>query len=551
MAHWKIAEKKFNDILSQVLYNRGIISGKEEYLNPDFHKLHNPFLINNLQKAVLRIEQAKKLKEKIGIFADYDADGIPGAALLYKALKKIGIYVYVYIPSREGGYGLSKEGIDYLIKKGCNLIITVDLGIRNFVEAKYCKKNGIDLIITDHHTPDDAIPEANIVINPKISSDKYPFKDLSGGGVAYKLLHGLAKIFPKELNESFLKWNIDLAAISTISDVVPLVGENRIIASYGLKVLRKTKNIGLLALYDVAKIDFHKIMAYSVSFQIAPRINAPGRMDHATKSFELLVTKDSIEANSLALWLEDKNQERQRAMEKAEKEAIQIIIEENLSENNIIIVSGDWQKGVIGPTASHLADKYSRPVILFSKGEEFFSGSARSLEGINILNLVEKSEKYIEKFGGHKGACGLTVSKNKYKLFLSSILRNANEDIKSEQLQKIIKIEAEADLKKITIGLYNDLKKMEPYGMGNPKPVLEIKNIELVERRIVGADEKHLSILLRQDNKEIKAIFFSGNLHEVKLELHKMYDFAFTLDLDNWRGNSELKLNIIDIKQAT
>lgn len=551
MAKWKVARKKYKNLLDQVLYNRGLISKKNDFLNPDYNKLYDPYLMKNLNKAVVRIQKAKTSNEKIGIFADYDADGIPGAALLYKAMIKIGIKAYVFIPSREGGYGLSKEGIDYLIKKRCNLIITVDLGIRNFVEAKYCKKIGIDLIITDHHTPDNTIPESSIVINPKISSDEYPFKDLSGGGVVYKLLQGLAKVFPMELNESFLKWNIDLAAISTISDVVPLVDENRVIASYGLQVLRKTKNIGLLEIYKVAKIDPFKIMAYSVGFQIAPRINAPGRIDHATKSFELLVTKNLEEANNLALWLENKNQERQRAMEKAEKEAVKIITEENLSKNNIIIVSGDWQKGVIGPTASHLVDKFSRPVILFSKEKESFSGSARSLEGINILNLVQKSEKYLEKFGGHKGACGLTVSKNNYESFLASIIKNAKKDIQLEQLQKTINIDAIVNLSDLSVRLYHELIKLEPYGMGNPKPVFNINSIELVGSRIVGADEKHLSIIFKQDKHQIKAIFFSGNLHQEKLKLHKKYDLAFTLDLDTWRGNNEIKLNIIDIKQTT
>ena len=551
MAKWKIAERKFKDLFDQILFNRGVISDKEEFLSPDFRKLHDPFLIKNLKKAVLRIEKAKKSNEIIGIFADYDADGIPGAALLNKTFTKLGLKSYVYIPSREGGYGLSKEGIDYLVNKKCSLIVTVDLGIRNFSEAKYCKEIGVYLIITDHHIPDDKIPDADIVVNPKIKGDSYPDRDLAGGGVAYKLMQGLSKIFPKELSEAFLKWNIDLAAISTISDVVPLTGENRVIANYGLKVLRKTKNIGLNELYKVAKIDPNKIMAYSVGFQIAPRINAPGRMDHATKSFELLVTEDVKEAKSLALWLDEKNQERQGAMEMAEREATQKIIKNNLINHKIIVVSGDWQKGVIGPTASHLVEKFSRPVILLSKGKHEFSGSARSLPEIDILKIVEKSEKYLEKFGGHKGACGLTVLENKFDKFLDSIIKNADKEIKEDQLQKTIKIDALANLKDLNIKLYDNLGKLEPYGMGNPKPVFETNNIEVTGKKIVGAGEKHLAINFKQEEKEIKAIFFSGNLHDEKLELHKKYDLIYTLDLDTWQGNNQLKLNIIDIKTST
>lgn len=553
MAIWEIKERKFDDLLDQVLYNRGLNSeidkqAKVDFLNPNFSKLHDPFLMSNLKKAAFRIEKAKIEGEIVGVFADYDADGIPGAALLYRVLTKIGIKAHVYIPSREGGYGLSKEGIEYLRSKNCSLIITVDLGIRNFSEALYCKKVGMDLIITDHHTPDKEIPKADFVINPKIAGDKYPFQDLAGGGVAFKLICGLSKIFPKELNESFLKWNLDLVAISTISDVVPLLGENRTLASFGLHVLKKTRNVGLQELCKLAKIDPENITAYHVGFQIAPRINAPGRMDHATKSFELLVTEDRKEAGSLAGWLEEKNHERQAAMQETEEEACNKIEKNNLGINNIIVVCGDWIKGVIGPTASRLVDKFSRPVIMLALDGESYCGSARSVEGVNILELVEKSGSYLEKFGGHKGACGLTVSKNKFENFLSSIVQDANKNIKKDQLLKKIKVDAETELSKLNLNLYEDLSKMEPFGMGNPRPVFQISGLEVVDKRAVGADKKHLSIRLKKDKNEIKAIFFNGDLREEKIELHNLYDVLFSLNLDTWQGREELKLNVIDIR---
>jgi len=553
MAIWKVAERKFDDLLDQILYNRGVISlksnkEKASFLDPDFSGLHDPFLMNNIKEAAERIEKAHKNGEVVGVFADYDADGIPGAALLYRALSKIGIKTHVYIPSREGGYGLSEEGIDYLRSKKCSLIVTVDLGIRNFAEAIYCKTAGIDLIITDHHTPDSEIPDALLVINPKIKGNKYPFPDLSGAGVAYKLIEGLSRTFPKELDEKFLKWNLDLVAISTISDVVALLGENRILASFGLKVLKKTKNVGLKALYQVAKLDPENITAYSVGFQIAPRINAPGRMDHATKSFELLVTKDIDEAKVLAKWLEEKNHDRQLAMEETEKEASSKIIKESLFDNKIIVVEGNWIKGVIGPVASRLVDKFMRPVLIFALEGKSYCGSGRSIHDVDILKLVEKSEKYLEKFGGHKGACGLTVPKSKFEDFSVSILKTANLRIKEEELQKKIKIDAMVEFLDLSINLYENIKKLEPYGMGNSKPVFQISGVEVMEKRIVGADEKHLSISFEKGNNKIKAIFFSGNLREEKLILHTLYDVAFSLDLDTWQGKRELKLNIIDIK---
>lgn len=552
MAKWIISKRKFDNILDQVLYNRGLTGSekqsKEDFLNPNFSKLHDPYLMKNLNQAALRIEKAQKEGEIVGVFADYDADGIPGAALLYRALTKIGIKTFVYIPNREGGYGLSVEGIEYLRNKKCSLIITVDLGIRNFSEALYCKKVGIDLIVTDHHAPDKVIPRANLVINPKIASDKYPFCDLAGGGVAYKLICGLSKIFPNDLDESFLKWNLDLVAISTISDVVSLLGENRILARYGLHVLKKTKNIGLQELYKIAKIDPENIGAYHVGFQIAPRINAPGRMDHATKSFELLVTEDRKEARSLALWLEEKNNDRQVAMQETEAEAFSKIEKNNLTFNSIIVVWGDWMKGVIGPVASRLVEKFSRPVIMFAQEEESYCGSARSIGDVNILELVDKSKSYMEKFGGHKGACGLTVSKVKFEGFLSSIIENANKTIKKEQLQKKINIDAESEISDLTIDLWENLKKLEPYGMGNPKPVFKVTNLEVIGKKYVGAEEKHLAIQFKKDQDAIKAIFFGGALVGVKIELHNMYDVVFSLDLDTWQGKRELKMNVIDMK---
>lgn len=557
MAEWITAERKFDDLIDQVLYNRGVLSGKNEkakldFLKPDYKKLNDPFLMKNLKEAVLRIKKAVERGEIVGIFADYDADGIPGAAFLYKALTRLGIKTIPYIPTREEGYGLNKEGVDYLKNKKCSLIITVDLGIRNFNEALYCKEIGIDLIITDHHTPDDQIPEANLVINPKIAGDKYPFKELAGGGVAYKLVQGLSKIYPKKIDESFLKWNLDLIAISTISDVVPLVGENRILANFGLVVLRKSKNLGLTEIYKVSKLDPEKISAYQVGFQIAPRINAPGRMDHATKSFELLVAEDKDEVTKLAHWLEEKNLSRQKAMEKTEKEAFLKAEKESLLKNKILILCGDWIKGVIGPTASRLVEKFNRPVILLSSEGRSFCGSARSVEGVNILDLVSESANYLEKYGGHRGACGLTVLKSKFDVFLNSILGNANKSIKPEDLVRKIKIDAELFPGEISINSAHSLEKLEPFGMGNPRPIFSLSSVSIKNMRFVGAAKNHLSFSLEYGGKTYKAIYF--NCDQDKKEMlnnHTLYDVALNLNVDFWNGEKYLKLNIVDIKEHT
>lgn len=548
MAEWKIAERKFDDIIDQLLFNRGILKNKKEsFFEPDFKKgLGDPFLLKNFSKAIERIRRAIENKEQIGIFADYDADGIPGAALLFRALKKIGVESTVYIPNRENGYGLSTEGIDYLIEKKCQLIITVDLGIRNFTEAEYCKKKKIDLIITDHHIPDKIIPEALAVINPKIPGDHYPYKDLAGCGVAYKLVQGLSKYYPKELNDSFLKWNLDLVAISTICDVVPLSEENRVLAKYGMIVLIKTKNIGLLALLTVAGIKKEDINTYVVGFQIGPRINAPGRMDHATKSFELLVTDDEKESLELANWLNEKNDSRQKAMAECEKEALLKIEKGKLLVNNLVIVSGNWPKGVIGPTANRLVEKVNRPVILFVEEGGNFVGSARSISDINILELLSSVKEYIYKFGGHKGAAGLTVKKNDFKKMYEKIILFANSKIKPKDLIKKINIDVSVEPKELTINLFEKIQKFEPFGFGNSKPIFCLKKVELVNKRLVGKDEKHLSFTTKKDNNFFKSIIF--NHKKDTIEENKFYDIVFNLNLDTWNGNRKLSFNIIDVR---
>lgn len=551
---WEIAPRKFDDVIDQLLFNRGIIKdAKEEekklkFFKPNFDEdLHDPFLMKNLEKAVLRIKEAKEKGETIGIFADYDADGIPGAALLYKALKQIGIQTHTFIPNREGGYGLSIDGIDYLIRKGCSLIVTVDLGIRNFAETKYCKEKGVGLIITDHHLPADKIPEADLVINPKQEGDKYPFKDLAGCGVAFKLVQGLSKYF-KEIDEKFLKWNLDLVAISTISDVVPLIGENRIIAKYGLIVFKKCRNTGLTELMKVARIEPDSITGYTIGFQIGPRINAPGRVDHATKSFELLITEDKEEAKELAAWLDEKNSERQSAMDEVEKEALSKIEKAGLFEDKILIVAGDWQKGVIGPTASRMVEKFHRPVILFAKDEKGFTGSARSISAVHILNLLAKVANFIDKYGGHAGAAGISVSKARFIPFEKALKDIAKMEISDDDLLKKLKVDILLKSPEVSKTMYEKIIKLEPFGLGNPRPTFCLKNISFKDIRFVGKESQHFSARIVIPEQESKAIFFNFPFDKDIIKEENYYDIIFSLSLDEWNNRSKLSLGIIDLK---
>ena len=552
---WQIQPKKYDDVILQLLYNRGVISQLEDkkkidrFFKPDFAKdLHNSDLLPDIKKAIKRIALAVEKKEVVGIYADYDADGIPGAALMYKTFVALGNRVEVFIPNREQGYGLGKEGIDSLKKKRCSLIITVDLGIRNHKEADYCKSKNIDLIITDHHLPDETLPSAVAVINPMRHDSKYPFQGLSGAGVAYKIVQALSKKYPKQINQSFLKWNLDLVAISTIADVVPLQDENRTIAKYGLIVLNKTKNIGLAELVKFAGTKEGYLPAYAVAFQIAPRINAPGRIDHATKSFRLLTTDDQKEAKELASWLNDKNIERQEAMEQLYLEAVEKVEKHKLAENNIIVVAGEWAKGILGPSASQIVEKYYRPAIVFSSNINTFTGSARSIEGVNIVSIFEQMKKYLIRFGGHKGAAGLSLGKDKFKTFSEQIIKYCNKNIDKKLLTPKIKVDAEINPKDLGLNLYDEILQFEPFGMGNPKPVFVLRDVIMENPRFVGREEKHLSSQIVSGEKRFKAIYFSYAKDRDIIKHGNICDVAFSLSEDNWDNKRKLSLNIIDLK---
>jgi len=552
---WEIKPRKYDDVILQLLYNRGVISQKgqsekiEKFFQPNFESdMNDPASLPDCVKAVDRIDRAIKTKEKVGIFADYDADGIPGAAFLYKTLKKLNLKPEIYIPNREGGYGLSREGIDFLISQGCKLIITVDLGIRNIDEANYCRKNKIDLIITDHHLPGDKIPQALAVVNPQISTSSYPFLGLSGAGVIFKVIVALSKKYPEVLDQSFLKWNMDLIAISTIADVVPLTNENRVIAKFGLIVLNKTKNIGLSELYKKSALERDKLSVYSVAFQIAPRINAPGRIDHASKSFQLLTTEDKSRAEELSEWLNSKNLERQESMDTLVNEAVKKIEKNKLDKNNIIIVAGDWGKGILGPSASQIAEKYYKPIILFSSRGNVFSGSARSVEGVNIVEILDGVKKYLARYGGHKGAAGLAVEKSKFDKFEKSLIEYCAKKIPKEMLVKKVKIDLEIRPQELKLGLYDKVLRFEPFGLGNSKPVFILRNATMEHPRFVGRESKHLSSHLVVDNRRFKAIYFSYAADRDIIKHGIKCDAAFTLSDDTWNNERKLCLNVIDLK---
>lgn len=544
---WIIATQKSSNIIEQILMNRGIPKKDwPDFLKPDFDKLYDPYLLSGIHEAVERIKKAFEKHEIIGIFADYDADGIPAAALLSVILEdKLKLKTITYIPTRSDGYGLNKKGIDYLKKNGATLLITADLGIREIENTKYAHIIGLDIIITDHHEPGEELPRPFALINPKLKNSKYPFRELSGGGVIFKLIQALAGHF-NEITQTDLKWCMDLVGITTICDVVPLVGENRIFAKFGLLVLAKTKRIGLNELYKAANIDNSKINAYTVGFQIGPRLNAPGRMDHTNESFLLLTTKDVTNARELAINLDKINRSRQLKLDEMLVEAEKKIEKQKLYSKKVILLSHEnWSAGLIGLVAGKIVEKYNRPTLIFEKGKEFSKGSARSIDNFNIIEMLEKSKELIENFGGHTKAAGLTVKNINLNKLYKKLLDLADQYLTAKDLEPKINVDANINLNEIDLSLIRKLADLEPFGLGNPRPVFVIKDIQLENQRLVGGD-KHVSFIIKQSNdRELRGVYFNQNS---LFDKEKKYDLAFTLEENIWNEKSYSQLKVIDIK---
>lgn len=555
---WVVAPKKSDDIVEQVLINRGIAkSDWKKFLDPHYEDLSDPFKMLGMQEGIKRVLKAIKNSEVIGVFGDYDADGIPATAVLYEGISQCGGKAAVYIPARERGYGFSLEGIDYLKGLGVSLIITVDLGMTAKDEVAYAAKQGIDVIVIDHHTVQlDKLPERAVaIVNPKQANDKSPFKDYAACGLAYKFVMALAQKTGK-ISATELKWMLDLPAISTVGDMVPLVGENRVITKYGLIVLQKTRRIGLQKLYKKAAIEPSNIAASTLSFAIAPRLNSPGRMEkpglplsHVSSAFTLLTTKDEAEAERLALEIDTVNRERQAVLDKVITEARAQIEKDKLHEKKVILVVGDeWPAGVVGLVAGRIMDEYCRPTIVLRKEQGIVKGSARSLEAFNIMEAFDTVKKHLLKHGGHPRAAGLSMEYKHLEMVYDKLQAAADAKLTPEDLIPKIKVDAQVPLKEITVSLYNQLKKLEPHGMGNPKPVLLINNLFIQNARTVGNEDKHLKITFKQAERSIGGIGFDlGDLNS-NLNTGDIVDVVGYLDQDEWNGAKKLNLKVLDLK---
>ncbi|MDO8572861.1 MAG: single-stranded-DNA-specific exonuclease RecJ [bacterium] len=550
----------YHPLTQTLLKNRGITtSGEaEKFLHPDYeHDIHDPFLILNMEKAVERILRAIDAKEKIVVYGDYDCDGIPGSVILHDFFKKIGYKHFEnYIPHRhDEGYGLNTDAVDEFAKNGTGLLITVDCGITDVKEVAHANSFGIDVIITDHHLPQEIIPSAYAILNSKQKGDTYPDNMLCGAGLAWKLVQALLKKRAKEWNvgEGWEKWLLDMAGLSTIADMVPLRNENRVLAHYGLKVLRKSPRPGLMKLLRKLRVDQRYLTEEDVGFTIAPRINAASRMGIPLDAFRLLSTTDETEADLLSDHLNEMNETRKGVVAVMIKEAKKKIA---LREMREVIVVGNpaWKPGVLGLAANRLMEDYERPVFVWGReGGTHIKGSCRSDGSINVVELmVSVRQGIFLDVGGHELAGGFSISHEQIH-FLEEEILLAHGKIEKKEAKKLMAIDSTLSLDQVTWETQRLVEQLAPFGIGNPKPLFLFENIEIGGVKIFGKEKNHLELQFENNvGKKIPAIgfFISQENFKTAVEEGKFINLFATLEKSMFRGRPELRLRIVDIQKV-
>ena len=537
-----------NKIISQIIVNRKVVNDEDIriFITPTRDDFHDPFLFKGMDIAVNRIETAIKNKEKILIYGDYDVDGITSTTVLKKYLLERGAIVDTYIPNRlNEGYGLNKSAIEIIKNRGTNLIITVDCGISAIDEVNYAKELGMDIIVTDHHEVGENIPEALAVIDAKRKDNTYPFQALAGVGVVFKLIQAISiKLQIKA--EEYLKF-LDLVCVGTISDIVPLEGENRTIAKLGLMLIKVTKNFGLREL--IKSSGYKEIDSNTISFGVAPRINACGRMGHEEEALKLFLAENLDEAVKITKSLNEYNVLRQTTEKAIYEEAIKKIEEEHLEDNNSIVLGGNnWHHGVIGIVSSKVTEKYYKPSILLSFEEDLAKGSGRSIQGFDLYESLTKCDDLLEKFGGHSMAVGLTLKKENFEKFKERFEEIAKEK-NIKELVPIIYLDAELKLKDINMDLVKSLDILEPFGEANRVPLFLIRNLRIDSIRALS-EGRHLKLSLKDENFVINAIGFDFGYLSDEYRIGDKIDVVGTLEINSYNGFSSIQINIKDLRKS-
>ncbi len=539
-------ELNVSEIVAHLLVLRGITTFQDAklFFRPEIEHLHNPFLMKNMQQAVARIEDAIAKNQKILVYGDYDVDGTTSVAMMYSFLKKFNQNIEYYIPCRyEEGYGISLKGIDYAKDNNFALIIALDCGIRAVNQVDYANEKNIDFIICDHHTPGEKIPNAIAVLNPKQSDCDYPFKELSGCGVGFKLIQAYCESNSIPFTE--IVEFLDLLTVSIGADIVPMTGENRALAFYGLKQINSQPRIGLKALMDAAA-KTKELTISDVVFGIAPRINAAGRIDHAKKAVEILVETDYEKAKSFADGIEENNKTRRTLDQSITKEALEMIDE---NKKSTVVFSENWHKGVVGIVASRLIETHYKPTIVLAEKDDILTGSARSVHDFDLYEAISKCSHLCEKFGGHKYAAGLSIKKENLQEFINAFEIAVSETITDDQLSPKIEIDMEIDINNVDDKLFRIIKQFSPFGPQNLSPFFVSRNVvDNGYGKQIGADKSHLRINAKTTSGSLAGIGFGMGEFFKSIKDYQEFDICYSINENEWNGRKSLQLMIRDLQ---
>ena len=552
----ELGEKlSISPILALILIRRGITteSAAKRFFRPQLADLINPFLMKDMDAAGDRLNAAMGRKERILVYGDYDVDGCTSVALVYKFLRQYYSNIDYYIPDRyEEGYGVSKKGIDFAKETSVKLIIILDCGIKAIEEITYAKEQGIDFIICDHHVPDEIMPPAVAILNPKRKDDSYPFKHLCGCGVGFKFMQAFAK--NNNIPFSRLVPLLDFCAVSIAADLVPVVDENRILAYHGLKQLNQNPSLGLKAIIDICGLSERELEMSDIIFKIGPRINASGRMETGKESVDLLVERDFAEAVKAAKHIDEYNEQRKGVDRQMTEEANNIVerLENQKHQSSIVLYDEHWKKGVVGIVASRLTEIYFRPTIVLTKDGEYATGSARSVAGFDIYEAIKSCRDLLINFGGHTYAAGLTLKWADVKTFRERLQAFIDNHIQPHQQEPILNIDANIDFKDITKKLHNDLKRFAPFGPSNPKPIFSTECVyDFGTSKVVGREQEHIKLELvdSKSNNVMNGIAFGQSASARYIKSKRSFDIAFTIEENVFKRNL-VQLQIEDIRRT-
>ncbi len=550
-------DSEYHPVIEALFRERGIFGPeeREKFLAPDYDRdTHDPFLFSQMERVVGRLTEAFTDHERVGVFGDFDADGVTSSVLMREGLEMLGIENVVYIPEKNTeGHGLNRQAVEYFHEEEATLITTLDCGMMNHDEIAYANSLGIDVIVIDHHHVPEVLPDAYAIINPKLPGETYPFKELCGAGTTFKVVQALIKRLRPEESEQ-LKWLLDVVATGTVADVMPLIGENRVLVKYGLMVLKKTRRAGFLAMIETGRLPFdsqNEITARDIGFQIAPRINAASRMAHGILAHDLLMSKTLDSARPLSRELEEHNLKRRKISTTTAEKVKEKALEEFADKKFIFAVDEEYPYGIVGLIAGRIANELRKPTAVLTREGEISRGSFRSIPEFNVIEALEECSDILVKYGGHAAAAGMTIKNEHLDIFYERFNTLAMEQLGTVDTEPKLDVTMPVSFEQLTPKLYQELRRFAPFGEGNPEPVFSLAAI-IDDVRFVGVGEKHLKLKLKGETggKVLEAIAFNLGERFGDLIIGEKIEVAFTLEENTWNGMSTLQLRVIDIKRG-